>query len=199
VGAAQEAEGGFVADVPPASTPTLTSMALLDGKVALVSGAGPGLGRDIALACGRQGATVAVAARTEARVEAIAAELEGLGAKALALRLDVCDPDSCRDAQRELRKPLRSCGRSRLSARRCFWSRSARGVTPLLSGSFRSLIHSFHPLVGAPDPRRNQHGRDEEGDKTEQCDELGDTGRIHGGAPLLPWRSATNGFMPLSI
>jgi NAD(P)-dependent dehydrogenase (short-subunit alcohol dehydrogenase family) len=71
-------------------------MALLDGKVALVSGAGPGLGRDIALACGRQGATVAVAARTEARVEVIAAEIEGLGAKALALRLDVCDADSCR-------------------------------------------------------------------------------------------------------
>ena len=73
-------------------------MALLDGKVALVSGAGPGLGRDIALACGREGATVAVAARTEHRVEAIAGELEGLGAKALALRLDVCDPDSCRGA-----------------------------------------------------------------------------------------------------
>ena len=98
MGAAQEAEGGLVADVPPAGTPTLTSMALLDGKVALVSGAGPGLGRDIALACGRQGATVVVAARTEARVEAIAAELEGFGAKALALRLDVCDPDSCRAA-----------------------------------------------------------------------------------------------------
>ena len=73
-------------------------MALLDGKVALVSGAGPGLGRDIALACGRQGATVVVGARTEASVEAIAAEIEGLGAKALALRLDVCDVDSCRGA-----------------------------------------------------------------------------------------------------
>jgi NAD(P)-dependent dehydrogenase (short-subunit alcohol dehydrogenase family) len=73
-------------------------MALLDGKVALVSGAGPGLGRDIALACGRQGATVAVGARTEANVEAIAAEIEGLGAKATALRLDICDADSCRSA-----------------------------------------------------------------------------------------------------
>ena len=73
-------------------------MALLDGKVALVSGAGPGLGRDIALACGRQGATVAVGARTEARVEEIATEIEGQGAKALALRLDVCDADSCRRA-----------------------------------------------------------------------------------------------------
>ncbi|HKA84131.1 MAG TPA: SDR family oxidoreductase [Acidimicrobiales bacterium] len=73
-------------------------MALLDGKVALVSGAGPGLGRDIALACARHGALVAVGARTEATVEAIAAEIEGRGAKALALRLDICDADSCRGA-----------------------------------------------------------------------------------------------------
>jgi NAD(P)-dependent dehydrogenase (short-subunit alcohol dehydrogenase family) len=73
-------------------------MALLDGKVALVSGAGPGLGRDIALACARHGATVVVGARTEANVEALAAEIEGLGAKALALRLDVCEADSCRSA-----------------------------------------------------------------------------------------------------
>jgi NAD(P)-dependent dehydrogenase (short-subunit alcohol dehydrogenase family) len=73
-------------------------MALLDGKVALVSGVGPGLGRDIALACARHGAMVAVGARTEANVVAIAAEVEGLDAKALALRLDICDADSCRRA-----------------------------------------------------------------------------------------------------
>jgi NAD(P)-dependent dehydrogenase (short-subunit alcohol dehydrogenase family) len=73
-------------------------MALLDGKVALVSGAGPGLGRDIALACARHGAIVAVGARTEDNVEAIAAEIGGLGAKALAFPLDICDADSCRGA-----------------------------------------------------------------------------------------------------
>jgi NAD(P)-dependent dehydrogenase (short-subunit alcohol dehydrogenase family) len=71
---------------------------LLDGKVALVSGAGPGLGRDVALACGREGATVAVAARTEAKVKALAAEVEGQGAKALGLRLDITDAESCRAA-----------------------------------------------------------------------------------------------------
>jgi NAD(P)-dependent dehydrogenase (short-subunit alcohol dehydrogenase family) len=73
-------------------------MGLLDGKVALVSGAGPGLGRDVALAFGREGATVVVAARTEARVEAMASEVEGVGAKALAVRLDICDADSCQAA-----------------------------------------------------------------------------------------------------
>jgi NAD(P)-dependent dehydrogenase (short-subunit alcohol dehydrogenase family) len=70
---------------------------LLDQKVALVSGAGPGLGRDVALAFGREGATVVVGARDQERVAALAAEVEGQGAKALALRLDVTDAGSCRD------------------------------------------------------------------------------------------------------
>ncbi len=71
-------------------------MALLDGKVTLVSGAGPGLGRDVALACGREGATVVVAARTEDKVQALAAEVEAAGAPARALRLDITDAGQCR-------------------------------------------------------------------------------------------------------
>jgi NAD(P)-dependent dehydrogenase (short-subunit alcohol dehydrogenase family) len=73
-------------------------LGLLEGKVALVSGAGPGLGRDVALAFGREGATVVVGARTEDRVRALAAEVEGQGAKGLGLRLDITDAGSCRDA-----------------------------------------------------------------------------------------------------
>jgi len=73
-------------------------LALLDGKVALVSGAGPGLGRDVALACGREGATVVVAARTEDKVRALAAEVEAAGAPSLGLRLDITDADGCRAA-----------------------------------------------------------------------------------------------------
>jgi len=71
-------------------------MALLAGKVTLVSGAGPGLGRDVALACGREGATVVVAARTEDKVQALAAEVESTGAPALGLRLDITDAEQCR-------------------------------------------------------------------------------------------------------
>jgi NAD(P)-dependent dehydrogenase (short-subunit alcohol dehydrogenase family) len=71
-------------------------VALLDGKVTLVSGAGPGLGRDVALACGREGATVVVAARTEDKVQALAAEVEAAGAPALGLRLDITDAGQCR-------------------------------------------------------------------------------------------------------
>lgn len=71
-------------------------MGLLDGKVALVSGVGPNLGRSIALALGDEGASVVVAARTESRIEAVVGELEDRGAKALGVRLDITDPESCR-------------------------------------------------------------------------------------------------------
>lgn len=73
-------------------------MGLLDGKVALVSGVGPNLGRSIALALGDEGASVVVAARTESRLESVVAELGDRGAKALGVRLDITDPASCRAA-----------------------------------------------------------------------------------------------------
>jgi NAD(P)-dependent dehydrogenase (short-subunit alcohol dehydrogenase family) len=69
---------------------------LLDGKVAVIAGAGPGLGREVARAFGREGATVVVAARTEDRVKALAAEVaKETGATTRALRLDITDSESC--------------------------------------------------------------------------------------------------------
>lgn len=69
---------------------------LFEGKIAIVSGSGPGMGREIALALAREGADVAVAARREDKVARVAQKIEALGRRALPVRCDVTDPEQCR-------------------------------------------------------------------------------------------------------
>ena len=61
----------------------------LVGKTALVTGAGRGIGRAIAFALAREGCQVGIADILPAGAEAVAAEVEGLGVKSLALPVDL--------------------------------------------------------------------------------------------------------------
>jgi NAD(P)-dependent dehydrogenase (short-subunit alcohol dehydrogenase family) len=65
----------------------------LDGKVAIVSGVGPGLGRANAIALARQGAAVALAARNEEQLQAVAAEIEAEGGRALPVPTNLVDAE----------------------------------------------------------------------------------------------------------
>jgi NAD(P)-dependent dehydrogenase (short-subunit alcohol dehydrogenase family) len=64
---------------------------MLEGKVALITGAGKGLGRALALACAREGARVVINARSEESIRPVAEEVESSGAEALALAADVSE------------------------------------------------------------------------------------------------------------
>ena len=63
----------------------------MDGKVVVVTGASAGVGRAIAHAFGKRGATVALLARGERGLDDCAAEVEALGGNALVLPTDVAD------------------------------------------------------------------------------------------------------------
>ena len=65
----------------------------LQGRTALITGGSSGVGRGIALAMADKGAAIAVAGRTMERCERAVAEIEGRGAKAIAIQCDVNDPD----------------------------------------------------------------------------------------------------------
>ncbi len=65
----------------------------LKDKVALITGASQGIGRDTALALAEAGAKVAVAARNEEKLATLVQELTAKGGEALAVKMDVADLD----------------------------------------------------------------------------------------------------------
>ncbi|MFD0685983.1 SDR family NAD(P)-dependent oxidoreductase [Actinomadura fibrosa] len=67
----------------------------LDGRVALITGGGTGIGRGTALVLAEHGADVVLAARRPQPLEATAKEIRALGRRALAVPTDVSDPDRC--------------------------------------------------------------------------------------------------------
>jgi NAD(P)-dependent dehydrogenase (short-subunit alcohol dehydrogenase family) len=70
----------------------------LDGKTALVTGAGRGIGRAIALALAAAGAELVLVSRTRSQLDGVAHEIAQRGGKAQVLPFDVTDTAAMRDA-----------------------------------------------------------------------------------------------------
>lgn len=71
-------------------------MGQLDGRVAVITGGGRGIGRAIALRYAAEGATVVVSSRTAADLDAVLAEAKAVGADGLAVVADAMDRVSAR-------------------------------------------------------------------------------------------------------
>jgi NAD(P)-dependent dehydrogenase (short-subunit alcohol dehydrogenase family) len=78
----------------------------LDGKVAVVTGAGRGLGKEIALALASAGADIGIMARTESQLEETAREIEACGRKAVVLPIDVAKSEEVDHAIETVAKNL---------------------------------------------------------------------------------------------
>ncbi|MDB5394472.1 MAG: putative oxidoreductase [Rhodospirillales bacterium] len=82
-------------------------MGTLDGKVAIVTGAGQGVGQGIALALAREGAAIVAAGRTEAKVVRTCEKISAFGGRSLPVLCDICRPA---DIQMTIERTLSTFG-----------------------------------------------------------------------------------------
>ncbi len=70
-------------------------MGLLEGKTAVVTGIGPGIGRSTAVALAKQGADIALGARTESTLQELAEEIEAVGRRAVYSPTNIAEAEAC--------------------------------------------------------------------------------------------------------
>jgi 2-deoxy-D-gluconate 3-dehydrogenase len=78
----------------------------LSGRVAVVTGGNGGIGRSIAIGLARAGASIAVLARNEQKNRTVLAELQAVGARAIALQLDVTARDALAPSMAQVEQEL---------------------------------------------------------------------------------------------
>ena len=101
-------------------------MKSLTGKIAIVTGAGRGIGKAIALALGRAGARVALAARSEPELRAVAEEIRSGDGDALVLSTDVTRDD---EMERLVQRTLKEWGSIDILINNAGWGKTGPVVS----------------------------------------------------------------------
>lgn len=83
-------------------------MGQLDGRIAVITGGGRGIGRAIALRYAREGATVVISSRTRTDLDAVVDEIHDAGGRGVGVVADATDRD---DAREPVRAAVRDFGR----------------------------------------------------------------------------------------
>ena len=115
----------------------------LDGKVALITGGGRGIGATIARVFSDAGAAVAVTARTASEVEAVASEIEGAGGRAIAIPADLFAVDQL---PRIIDRTVAAFGGIDVLVNNA----GAGGSPPFVDTRIEDLERSFHLMVAVP-------------------------------------------------
>lgn len=128
---------------------------LLSNHVTVIAGAGPGVGRAVALTAAREGSAVVVAARSQEGIDAIVDEVRGTGAEAAGFSVDLTDSASC-EALAEGVRALH--GRVDAIVNTAFWTEPERSLADTeeetwkrafdvnVIGSWR-LLNNLVPLI----------------------------------------------------
>ena len=90
-GVRQDRRGGAASALADRSDEEGTTMGQMDGKNVFLTGASKGMGREIARGLAKEGASIALVARTESALKELAEELAGLGGRGVAIPADVSD------------------------------------------------------------------------------------------------------------
>jgi NADP-dependent 3-hydroxy acid dehydrogenase YdfG len=112
-------------------------MGKLDGQVAIVTGAGSGIGRATARMLASEGARVIVAGRRKPPLDAVAAEIEKAGGSAAARQVDVADPEQAIELARWT---LERCGRMDVLVNNAGHSSKVRNIRWLGKDEWDSVL-----------------------------------------------------------
>ncbi|MBJ19389.1 MAG: SDR family oxidoreductase [bacterium] len=110
---------------------------LLNGKVAIVSGVGPGMGRDTALALATHGADVVLMARSEEVVIGVAPEIEAVGRKACIVLGDITDQGAC---ERVAKVAAEEFGRIDILVNNAFFQGERKPLMEVESDDWRRVL-----------------------------------------------------------